>query len=856
LMTSMKYCWQHLGCDHRDCPVFQQTEQICWLVSGTRCHGGIQGSFFKKIQLCLDCVVFKQNMTRDLMEKTCRLLSRQFSTAEATLQERDGELEAVSMEMAIGLSEVFGALKKIAAGDPGVHISEDSNLELIAELKRLVNRTAQDMGETVELLHEFAMGLAEHFDVLHRVSAGALDARVTGPSKVELLESLKQVTNQMIAAVAREIDERRRAEAGLRKSQDLFQTFMENAPIGITIMGSDSTFEYINPTFTNLFGFTIEDIHSKGDWFEKAYPDPELRASVKALWKSDIKATSAGGEVQPRIFPVRCRDGSEKIVNFRAVFLQDGKQLTTYTDITDKAKAEQRIQESEEKYRTLVDNIQDGVFLVQDFTLRFVNDAFARMLGWSPDELIGIRFLDLVAPEDRQMLKENYVRRQAGEPVAREYEFSLLHRDGHTRVRVHINVDLLPFRGQVITIGTIKDITERIRADAEKKQLEARLQRSQKMEAIGTLAGGVAHDLNNILSGLVSYPELILMDLAPDSPLRRPILTIQKSGEKAAAIVQDLLTLARRGVAVTQVIDCNQIVAEYLASPEFEKLCEFHPGVGVQKDLEPGLLFIQGSAIHLSKTVMNLVSNAAEAMPEGGKVCLCTRNVTIDRPLRGYDEIQPGDYVVLSVQDTGVGIADKDLERIFEPFYTKKVMGRSGTGLGMAVVWGTVKDHRGHIDVQSTEGKGTAFTLYFPVTRKTMLPQATKLSLNAYRGRGETILVVDDMDEQRLIASEMLTKLGYLVLTASSGEEALSMLEHRTVDLMVLDMIMDPGIDGMETYRRVAALHPGQKAIIASGFSETDRVKEAQRLGVGRYVKKPYTLEKIGPAVRQALDRK
>jgi signal transduction histidine kinase len=406
---------------------------------------------------------------------------------------------------------------------------------------------------------------------------------------------------------------------------------------------------------------------------------------------------------------------------------------------------------------------------------------------------------------------------------------------------------------EVLCIGS--DITKLKYAEQETRALENRLQRAQKMEAIGTLAGGVAHDLNNILSGLVSYPELLLLDLPEESPLKKPILTIKKSGEKAATIVQDLLTLARRGVAVTEVVNLNDIVSEYLKSPEYEGLRLHHPDVAVEVQLESELANVLGSPVHLSKTVMNLVSNAAEAMPDGGKITVSTENRYIEKPIRGYVEVEEGDYAVMTVTDQGIGIPKEDLERIFEPFYTKKVMGRSGTGLGMAVVWGTVEDHKGYIDVESKEGQGTKFILYLPITRQDMAEDKSLVSLDEYRGRNESILVVDDVNEQRLIAAGMLKKLGYNVTSVSSGEEAVDYLKEKQADLMVLDMIMDPGIDGLETYKRIQEINPSQKVIIASGFSETERVKELQRSGAGVYIKKPYLLQKIGMAVRAELDK-
>jgi signal transduction histidine kinase len=393
---------------------------------------------------------------------------------------------------------------------------------------------------------------------------------------------------------------------------------------------------------------------------------------------------------------------------------------------------------------------------------------------------------------------------------------------------------------------TIHDITER-------NKMEEKIRRSEKMEAIGTLAGGVAHDLNNILSAMVGYPDLLLLTIPEDNPLRKPLVSIKSSGEKAAAIVNDLLTLARRGVNVTDVVNLNAVITDYLSSQQHEKLRSFHPLVEIDISLAPDILNIAGSPVHLSKIVMNLISNAAEAMPEGGKVIMFTRNLYLDKPVKGYDTIKEGDYVVLTVTDTGSGISPDDLSRIFEPFYTKKIMGRSGTGLGLAVVWGTVQDHNGYIEVDSTLGKGTSFSIYIPATRSTIADKTEALPIEKYLGQGEYILVVDDAEPQREIASNILEKLNYQVATVSSGEEAVEYLKSKPCDLIVLDMLMDPGIDGLETYKRILSIAPHQKAIIASGFSETEQVKEAQRLGAGAYIKKPYTLEEIGMAVKTEL---
>lgn len=376
------------------------------------------------------------------------------------------------------------------------------------------------------------------------------------------------------------------------------------------------------------------------------------------------------------------------------------------------------------------------------------------------------------------------------------------------------------------------------------------------MEALGLLAGGVAHDLNNVLSGAVGYPDLLLRDIPLGSPLIKPLRIIQESGQKAAAIVQDLLTLARRGVTDHKILNLNGLVEEYLTSPEHGEMQTWHSGVSFETHLDPGLLNIKGSSVHLKKTVMNLISNAAEALPNGGKVGISTDNRYVDKLARGYSDVPEGEYAVLQVEDNGIGIPPEDLSRIFEPFYTKKKMGRSGTGLGMAVVWGTVQDHRGYIHVVSSEKIGTRIALFFPVTREPVSEHERLVPLETYTGDGETVLVIDDVAEQRDLAEKMLAMLGYRVHTVDSGAAALDFLAIRSVDLVILDMIMDPGIDGLETYVRILEIHPQQRAIIVSGFSETDRVREVQRLGARTYVKKPYTLEKLGVAVRDALSHK
>ena len=524
------------------------------------------------------------------------------------------------------------------------------------------------------------------------------------------------------------------------------------------------------------------------------------------------------------------------------------------------ARTFEKMQASEEKYRVLVESANSIILRINmEGEITFANRYSQEFYCYTESEMLGSKIMGFIVPEKdlngRELSPTIYEFLKNPEAyITRESENI---RKNGDRVWVSwSNKSIYDKEGNISEILCVgSDITARRKAEHEKRQLEAQLVRAQKMEAIGALAGGVAHDLNNILSGITSYPELLLLEIPEGSPMRKAVQTIKKSGEKAAAIVQDLLTLARRGVSVSSAVDLNVIVRDYFDSPELSRLREYHPHINFEIRLDDDLKYILGSEVHLSKTLMNLVSNAAEAMHMGGTVIVSTCNKYLEKPLKGYDTVSRGEYVVLSVADTGVGISENDMRSIFEPFFSKKIMGRSGTGLGMTVVWSTVKDHNGYIDVESQEGKGTRFDLYFPITRHIIKENITKGSIQDYIGT-EQILVVDDAEDQREITKNILKKLGYQVDVAKSGEEAIEIVKQHAKDLVILDMIMDPGIDGLETYKRILAVSDRQKAIIVSGFSETERVREALKLGVGGYIRKPYALGDLARAVRTELDRR
>lgn len=608
----------------------------------------------------------------------------------------------------------------------------------------------------------------------------------------------------------------------------------------------------ISPSIKDVGGYDFREMIGRS--VLELYADPvERDALVTEMMKS--------GRVTNYELTFKAKDGRKIIssITGRLVYDDNGQPegfAGVMRDITERKRSAEALRESEKRYRLLAENMTDNLWTFDLNTMRFsyLSPSVKGIIGYSAEEATGFELGDILTPSSWDLATKTLTEelleadRHYDPSRFRTLEIEQYHKDGSTvwtevSMRFIYDSDKRP----VSVMGVTRDIGER-------KKLQDQLQKSQKMESLGLLAGGVAHDLNNVLSGIVSYPELILMNLPADSKLKKPLETMRESGLRAAAIVQDLLTIAR-GVATTnEALSLNDAVRAYLNSPEFTVLRQYYPGVAVKTDLDAGLFNISASQVHIRKVVMNLVSNAAEAVKKSGQITISTQNRYLDRSLNGYDEISPGEYAVLCVSDNGAGISSNDLERIFEPFYTKKKMGRSGSGLGLSVVWNVINDHKGYIDV-ITDENGTTFELYFPVTRDAILKKDLPLSVNDYKGNGEVILVIDDVQSQREISCRILDALGYKSASVSSGEEAVEYLKKSSADLLLLDMIMDPGLNGYETYKAVIKVQPGQKAIIVSGYSETDAVKKTQRLGAGKYVKKPLTIENMGLAVKAELER-
>jgi PAS domain S-box-containing protein len=689
---------------------------------------------------------------------------------------------------------------------------------------------------------------------------------------------------QGFRGIVTDITERKRAEELLRESEKRYRELTDFLPISIFEIDAAGSIVSLNQNTLEVFRYNKED-YKEGMNALQFFP-PEEWQKVRENMGKLIQGKSGSG----REYTFLRKDGStfiglaysspnirqDKTVGIRGAIIDiterkradnelrkaygqlraaDEQMRAQYNSLVE---SERSLRESEEKYRNILENIGEAYFEIDlKGNMTFCNDSTCSISGYAQSELMNMNYRQYTSPETEKKLRTIFKNIYKTGEKGSLYDFEVIRKDKRTR-NMELSLNLMRnSEGEAIGFRCIaRDFTERKRAEGERRRLEERLQRAEKMEALGTLAGGVAHDLNNVLGVLVGYSELLLQNVPQDSPFQRHAIQIFKGGQRAAAIIQDLLTLTRRGVVISETLNLNRVISDFLQMPEFEAIRSHHPGVTFKTSLDEELLNVKGSPTHLGKTVMNLLSNAAEAISGLGEVLITTENCYVDRPIHGYENTQEGEYAVLTVSDTGSGISSSDIGRIFEPFYTKKVMGRSGTGLGLAVVWGTVKDHSGYIDVQSTEGKGTVFTLYFPVTREDLTKVEQVVPQRTYLGRGEHILVVDDVEGQRLLASAMLEGLGYKVSSVASGEGAIEFVKNKPVDLLILDMIMDPGMDGLDTYRSIIDIRPQQKAIIVSGFSETDRVYATQSLGAGAYIRKPYVIEKLGLAVKKELDRK
>ena len=507
-----------------------------------------------------------------------------------------------------------------------------------------------------------------------------------------------------VMGFTRDIDDRRRAEAALAESEKKYRNLFQNGTDLLCIHDLEGNILETNLAYKKQYGWSNEDLVAVN--IRDAMPERYKREFDRYLERV-IKQGSDEGYLR-----AYSKTGDEVVLEYRNRLIYDDSGSPKAVqgaarDVTERIRAERKLKESEEKYRQLVQFAPAGIYEMELRELKFtsVNDVMCEYTGYTEEEFLRMNPSDLLTDESNK-LWENRMREvlsvgQSPGPV----EYKIKGKDSR-EFWVLLNGNFIfengiPKKCMVVA----HDLTEIRQAQEEKRKLEIQLQNAQKLESLGTLAGGVAHDLNNILSGIINYPELLLLDLEQNSPMRDPLLRIKESGERAAEIVQDLLTLARRGVGKKRVVSLTQIVGNFLKSPEYNKIVEGRDNLQVEIRLAEDVLNVAGSDVHISKSLMNLMANAADAMPSGGKMIVSASNRYIDHPYNGFEVVPEGEYVTLSVADVGIGMPQSDLHRIFEPFYTKKAMGRSGSGLGMSVVWGTVKDHEGFIDITTERGQ-------------------------------------------------------------------------------------------------------------------------------------------------------
>ena len=702
----------------------------------------------------------------------------------------------------------------------------------------------------------------KRFSVVKEVFASGqtrvIEVRVPQPvNDLFFVTSVKPVKDEQgrvtsVICIAKDITERKRGEEALKESEERFRVLSEESPLGISLISQDGRYEYLNPAFIKMFGYTLEDIATGADWFRRAYPDPAYRAQVRRAWRDDL-AKAPLGQSRPRTFEVRCADGGSKTVLFMPVTISSGRQFVLYADMTERLLAEQAQRESERRYRELFDSIDDFIYThdLQGKVLT-INQAACRSIGYDSQELRGKMLNELMAPALRQGFFDYYL----PEVIAKGQIAGVtkyLARDGQIHY-IEYRSRLIREKGQEPFVsGAGRDVTERIIAERELRRLEEQLFRSQKIEALGVLAGGIAHDFNNVLQAISGYTQLLLAegDLRPAS--RERLESIGRSIERAARMIKQLMTLARKVETRRERVDLNQEIRQTVSILEHA----LPRMIGIRAELDPGLKPIAGDPGQVEQVMLNLATNAGHAMPQGGELLFRTRNAApTAEELKGLPGLPPGDQVVLEVADTGLGMDEETMSHIFEPFFTTKPPGE-GTGLGLSTVYGIVSNHGGQIYCRSQPGRGTTFIIYFPVAADHVeRPAEVAGGPTPNLAGSETILLVDD--EQAILEScqEALEGFGYRVLTAPGGAAALNIFlqDPEALDLVIMDLNM-PGMGGLDAMRAMLEARPAARIMVATGNAALGIEETVSRMGGAGLLPKPYAFSDLLAKIREALER-
>ena len=645
--------------------------------------------------------------------------------------------------------------------------------------------------------------------------------------------------------IIRDITERKRAEEALRESEEKYRTLFEDSRDAIYITTREGKFIDANQSTFDLLGYSREEIVALNA--RQLYVNPTNGGRFQ-------KEIEQKGFVRDYEVKLRKKDGAEIdcLFNVSVRRATDGRTLAYHgiiRDITERKRAEEALRESERKYRTILENIEEGYFEVDlAGNLTFFNDAVCRIAGFPRDELTGMNNREYTTPETAKTMYEFFNKiYRTGRP-AKLMDYEIIGKDGRTVV-LEMSASLMTDgNGEPIGFrGVVRDVTDRKHAEEERRKLEAQLTQAQKLEALGTLAGGIAHDFNNLLTGIQGNASLMLYDIDPGHTHYEKLKSIESMVKSGVNLTRQLLGFSRRGKYEVKAADLNQLIKR--SSAMFGRTKR---EISIHTHFQEGIWPVEVDQGQIEQVLLNLYVNAWQAMPGGGTLSLETENLSLDENYIKPHEVKPGRYVKVSVTDTGIGMDKATQERIFDPFFTTKGMGR-GTGLGLASAYGIIKNHGGIINVYSEKGKGTTFHIYLPVS-ETKVIEEKMLPGQVLRG-SETVLLVDDEDFIITVGSQMLKKLGYTVLTAVTGKDAVECYtsNRKKIDLVILDMIM-PDMGGGETYDKMKELDPDLKALLSSGYSINGQAKDILQRGCNGFIPKPFDMKTLSSKIREVLD--
>jgi PAS domain S-box-containing protein len=658
---------------------------------------------------------------------------------------------------------------------------------------------------------------------------------------------------QKIRELGHETHERKRAEEALRDSEERYRALVEASPdVIFSVSIEDGTITSLNPAFEKITGWPNEKWLGKP--FSSIIHSDDLPIDKE---KEKFEQVLRGEVTAPFELRVPSKSGEFLVGEFVAApEIKDGKVVSLFgfvRDITERKRAEEALRKSEERYRTILEGIEDGCFevdLAGNFT--FFNDSMCRISALSSDELMGMNYQEYTSAEtgDKMYKVFNEVYK-TGKP-GKIMDYEVIRKDGNKYV-LELSTSLVrdPGTGEAIGFrGVVRDVTERKRAEEEKKTLEAQLQQAKKMESIGTLSGGIAHDFNNLLMGILGNVSLALLETDSSEPQYERLENIKQHVQDAAELTKQLLGFARGGKYQVKPIDLNELVGK--SSKMFGRTKK---EITIHSEFQEGIWMVDADPGQIEQILLNLYVNAWHAMPGGGTLYLKTENVTLDESYIKPFIVAPGNYVRTSVTDTGVGMDKETQQRIFDPFFTTKEMGR-GTGLGLASAYGIVKNHGGLINVYSEEGRGTTFTVYLPASEA---EEAVIEESKKYEGsstRTETVLLVDDEGMIIDVGSQMLRKIGCKVLVARGGKEAIEeyKLHKDSIDIVILDMIM-PEMGGGETYDLLKGINPDVKVLLSSGYSLSGEAEEILKRGCNGFIQKPFNMEQLSRKIGEILDQ-